>query len=160
VRRPQRRVRAVAARLGRNRRQNAAMQILRSNPVLAVHDLDQSSARYRDVLACEFDDVDPGNWRFCRAGDVTFMLGRCPEVPPASELGDHSYIAYLYVDDVDAFHRRAVVAGAEVLKAPRDEPWGMRELALRSPDGHRFTLVNGSNTAEPKPTRRIRVGVR
>jgi hypothetical protein len=28
-------------------------------------------------------------WRFI------FMLGRCPDVPPASELGDHSYVAYL-----------------------------------------------------------------
>jgi uncharacterized glyoxalase superfamily protein PhnB len=60
--------------------------------------------------------------------------------PPASELGDHSYIAYLSVDDVDAFHARAVAAGADVLQAPQDQPWGMRELALRSPDGHRFTL--------------------
>lgn len=116
------------------------MQILRSNPVLAVHDLDRSSAWYRDVLACELDDVDPGNWRFCRAGNVMFMLGRCPQVPPASELGDHSYVAYLDVDDVDAFYRRAIAAGAEVLKAPHDQPWGMRELALRSPDGHRFML--------------------
>jgi uncharacterized glyoxalase superfamily protein PhnB len=35
---------------------------------------------------------------------------------------------------------RAVAAGAEVLQAPTDEPWGMREIGLRSPDGHRFVL--------------------
>jgi uncharacterized glyoxalase superfamily protein PhnB len=68
------------------------------------------------------------------------MLGRCPDVPAASELGDHSYVAYLRVDDADAFHRRALAAGAEVLKAPTNEPWGMREFGLRSPDGHRFML--------------------
>ena len=123
-----------------SQRQTVAMQITRSHPVLAVHDVDRSGAWYHDVLRCELDDVEPGNWRFCRAGDVTFMLGRCPDVPAASELGDHSYVAYLNVDDVDDFHRQAVAAGAEVLKAPRDEPWGMRELALRSPDGHRFML--------------------
>jgi uncharacterized glyoxalase superfamily protein PhnB len=116
------------------------VRITNADPVLAVHDLDRSSAWYRNVLGCEIDDVAPGNWRFCRAGEVTFMLGRCPDVPSAGELGDHSYIAYLHVDDVDAFHQRAVTAGAEILKAPKDEPWGMRELALRSPDGHRFTL--------------------
>lgn len=116
------------------------MRLIGSDPVLAVHDLDVSAAWYREVLACEFDDVDPGNWRFCRAGGVTFMLGRCPDVPAAGELGDHSYVAYLRVDDVDAFYRRAVAAGAEVLKPPRDEPWGMREFGLRSPDGHRFML--------------------
>jgi uncharacterized glyoxalase superfamily protein PhnB len=128
------------------------MRIIRSNPVLAVHDLELSGAWYRDVLGCELDDVEPGNWRFCRAGNTTFMLGRCPDVPPAAEIGDHSYVAYLHVDDVDAFHHRAMAAGAEVMHPPRDEPWGMRELALRSPDGHRFMLgqtIDPLRPAEP-----------
>jgi uncharacterized glyoxalase superfamily protein PhnB len=116
------------------------VRITGSDPVLAVHDLDRSSAWYRNVLGCEIDDVAPGDWRFCRAGEVTFMLGRCPDLPSAGDLGDHSYIAYLHVDDVDAFHERAVAMGAEILQEPQDEPWGMRELALRSPDGHRFML--------------------
>jgi uncharacterized glyoxalase superfamily protein PhnB len=120
--------------------QNAAVYISGSDPVLAVHDLAVSGAWYRDVLGCELHEVDPGNWCFCRSGAVTVMLGRCPDVPPAGELGDHSYVAYLHVNDVDAFHRRAVRAGAEVLKAPHDEPWGKREMGLRSPDGHRFML--------------------
>jgi catechol 2,3-dioxygenase-like lactoylglutathione lyase family enzyme len=84
-------------------RQNDVMRIIRSSPVLAVHDLELSGAWYRDVLGCELEDFEPGNWRFCRAGDTTLMLGRCPDVPAASEIGDHSYVAYLRVDDVDAF---------------------------------------------------------
>ena len=116
------------------------MEALDARPVLAVHDLERSAAWYRDVLGCATRDPDPGNWTFCRTGSVEFMLGRCPDAVPASEIGDHSYVAYLRVDDVDGFHDRAVAAGAEILKAPVDEPWGMRELALRSPDGHRFML--------------------
>ncbi len=116
------------------------MPIVGSDPVLAVHDLERSTAWYRDVLGCQVDEVDPGNWTFCRAGAVTFMLGRCPDVPAASELGDHSYIAYLRVDDVAAYYRQAVAAGAEVRKDLREEPWGMREFGLRSPDGHRFMV--------------------
>jgi predicted enzyme related to lactoylglutathione lyase len=65
------------------------------------------------------------------------MLGRCPDVPNAGELGDHSYVAYLHVDDVDELYQRAVGVGADVLKADRG---GMREAGLRSPDGHRFML--------------------
>jgi hypothetical protein len=65
------------------------------------------------------------------------MLGRCPDVPAASELGDHSYVAYLRVDDVDAYYERAVAAGADVLKSVRDEDWGMARVrttfARRSP---------------------------
>ena len=62
---------------------------------------------------------------------------RCHEAETAWDVGDHSYVAYLRVDDVDAFHDRAVDAGAEILKPPTDEPWGMREFGVRSPDGHR-----------------------
>jgi uncharacterized glyoxalase superfamily protein PhnB len=42
---------------------------------------------------------------------------------------------------VDEFHARAVAEGAEVLKRPTDDPRGRREMALRSPDGHRFMLA-------------------
>ena len=66
------------------------------------------------------------------------MLGRCPEVFPASELGDHSYVAYLNVDSVDEFHERAVAEQADVLKPQTNRPWGMREMALRNPDGFRL----------------------
>jgi uncharacterized glyoxalase superfamily protein PhnB len=116
------------------------MQLTGSHPVLAVHDLERSADWFCRVLGCERSDPDPGNWVFCTAGAVEFMLGRCPDVPPASSIGDHSYVAYLTVDGVDAFHDRAVAVGAEVLKPPTDEPWGRREMALRSPDGHRFML--------------------
>ena len=116
------------------------MEVLNANPVLAVHDLERSAAWYRDVLGCETRDPDPGDWTFCRSGPIDFMLGRCPGAVPASELGDHSYIAYLRVDDVGAFYERAVILGAEIVKPPTDEPWGMREFGVRSPDGHRFML--------------------
>jgi uncharacterized glyoxalase superfamily protein PhnB len=116
------------------------MRLTGSNPVLAVHDLDVSAAWFCRVLGCERSDPDPGKWVFCTAGAVTFMLGHCPEVVPASALGDHSYVAYLEVDCVDEFYDRAVTQDAEVLKPPTDEPWGKREIALRTPDGFRFML--------------------
>jgi predicted enzyme related to lactoylglutathione lyase len=87
------------------------MRISSSNPVLAVHDLARSAEWFAQVLGCETSEPDPGNWVFCNAGSVTFMLGRCPDAMPASELGDHSYVAYLDVDAVDEFHARAVAAG-------------------------------------------------
>ncbi len=117
------------------------MEIKNSNPVLAVHDLARSAAWYRDVLGCEIREVDPGNWTFCAAGGIDVMLGRCPDATPASEIGDHSYVAYLRVDDVEAFHERATSAGADITKPLTDEPWGMREFGVRSVDGHRFMLA-------------------
>ncbi len=118
------------------------MLVERSNPVLAVHDLERSAEWYCRVLGCERSDPDPGNWVFCTVGAVTFMLGRCPDALPASSLGDHSYVAYLLVDSVDDFYARALAERADVLKPPTDEPWGRREMALRSPEGHRFMLAD------------------
>jgi catechol 2,3-dioxygenase-like lactoylglutathione lyase family enzyme len=69
------------------------VQLVGSNPVLAVHDLERSAAWFCSVLGCERSDPDPGNWVFCTSGAVTFMLGRCPDALPASALGDHSYVA-------------------------------------------------------------------
>jgi len=133
-----------SARAGAAPARAAAPRIAAASPVLAVRDLERSASWFVRVLGCERSDPDPGNWAFCRAGEVTFMLGRCPDAPPASEIGDHSYVAYVLVDDVDAVHARALAEGAEVLKPPTDEPWGCRELALRTPDGHRLTLAQPS----------------
>ncbi|MEM9066035.1 MAG: VOC family protein [Planctomycetota bacterium] len=123
------------------------MPIIRNHYVLAVHDLDRSREWYQCVLGCEADEVDPGNWVFMRTGDVSFMLGRCPEAVDPHDLGDHSYFAYLVVDDVDAYHEHAKAAGADIMKAPTDEAWGMREMALRTVDGHRMMIA--TNLSKP-----------
>ena len=120
------------------------MEIVAANPVLAVQDLQASAEWYRQVLACEATEVDPGNWVFCRSGSIQFMLGRCPDTPSAFEIGDHSYVAYLEVDDIQAYYAHAKDAGAEVSKELRREPWGRDEFGIRSPDGHRF-MVAGRN---------------
>ena len=50
----------------------------------------------------------------------------------------------LFVDDVDAVHAVCINAGLEVLRPPEDEPWGVREMLVRHPDGH--TLRVGSDS--------------
>ena len=49
----------------------------------------------------------------------------------------------IWVDDVDAVHAGCLQAGVEVLMAPQDEPWGVREMHLRHPDGHVFRISRG-----------------
>ncbi|MEO9324988.1 MerR family transcriptional regulator [Nocardioides sp. C4-1] len=44
------------------------------------------------------------------------------------------------VDDVDAHHRRAVAAGAEVDHEPVDQPYGVREYSLRDLEGHLWSF--------------------
>lgn len=116
-------------------------KILRHHYVLAVHELARTRDWYERVLGCTGEEVDQGNWLFLHLGDVTFMCGCCPDALAPSDLGDHSYFAYLVVDDVDALYARAAREHAEILQVPRDEPWGMREMAVRSVDGHRMMIA-------------------
>ncbi len=70
--------------------------------------------------------------------DCFIMAGECRDALSPRELGDHSYFAYMEVDDTDRLHEFVSVRGAEVTKELRSEPWGMREFGIRTVDGHRI----------------------
>jgi catechol 2,3-dioxygenase-like lactoylglutathione lyase family enzyme len=42
----------------------------------------------------------------------------------------------VWVDSVDALHDRCAGEGLDVVRPPQDEPWGVREMHVRHPDGH------------------------
>ncbi len=55
------------------------------------------------------------------------------------EYQDGSYLGSVY--DVDALHESLVQRGAAVLRAPETFPYGMREIEIADPDGHRLTFA-------------------
>lgn len=117
------------------------MRMIDASVVLAVRDLRVSTKFYADVLGMRLDFSDGASWSFLSRDGFKVMLGECPEVTPATDIGDHSYIAYVRVDNVDEIHAGIVErGGGELISAPRNEPWGMREAGLRTPDGHRITF--------------------
>lgn len=54
---------------------------------------------------------------------------------------------FLYVDDVDAWHRRAVAGGATVIDEPKDQPYGDRVSAVSDPFGNTWYLA--THIADP-----------
>lgn len=114
------------------------MSILHSRFVIAVPNLERSAAYYRDVLGFEIKEMGDPGWRMFVRDGCRIMAGECPDAMPAAQLGDHSYFAYLVVDDVDALHAKVSGAGAELIKRLATEPWGMREFGVRTVDGHRI----------------------
>jgi predicted enzyme related to lactoylglutathione lyase len=106
--------------------------------VIAVHDLDRSAGYYRDVLGFDVRMIGDPGWRVFVRDQCVIMAGQCPDALSPHELGDHSYFAYLEVDEVDAFHEAVTTKGGTVIKPLRDEPWGMREFGIRTVDGHRI----------------------
>src|SRR3954470_8830195 len=114
------------------------MPILRTTFVIAVPNLERSAAFYRDVLGFEVREIGDPGWRMYVREACRIMAGECTEAIPPAQLGDHSYFAYLTVDDIDESYEKAVAAGADLVKALATEPWGMREFGIRTVDGHRI----------------------
>jgi uncharacterized glyoxalase superfamily protein PhnB len=114
-------------------------RIVDSRSVLAVRDLKESTRYFLDVLGFrrDFGDGSDG-WSFLSRDNFKVRLGECADTKPASELGDHSYFVYLTVEGLDRLCQELSARGAEVISEPEDEPWGMREFSIRTPDGHRL----------------------
>ena len=120
-----------------------------SRAVLAVRDLDAATRHLATVLGFAIETVDDPGWRIARLGAFTVMLGGCPDAAPAAAIGDHSYVAYVEMRGVDGYHDAVVARGGDVCKPIRDEPWGMREFGVRTPEGHRMMF------AEPVASARL-----
>jgi catechol 2,3-dioxygenase-like lactoylglutathione lyase family enzyme len=109
--------------------------------VLAVQDLDKSATYFQDVLGFSIGWTEGQDWRLAERDGVRLMIGHCPEERPASQIGAHSWFGYIEVADVDAFHRELTARGADCT-LPHDQPYGMREIVVTTPDGHRIVFAS------------------
>ncbi len=105
--------------------------------VLAVHDLAISVDYYTRTLGMTIDFTAPG-WAFLSRNSFRLMLGECADALPAHDLGDHSYFAYVTVEDIDELFSEVKDNGATFTQTLANKPWGMREFGVRTPDGHRI----------------------
>lgn len=107
----------------------------------------------RDVQAA-------ADW-FCRTlgFELDFLHGT-PPVHGRVKLGDFSWGAPVYIHlshsdtsvqpcgatrlhvghDIDGLHAHVLASGATVLQPPTDRPWGLREMVIEAPGGHRLCL--------------------
>jgi catechol 2,3-dioxygenase-like lactoylglutathione lyase family enzyme len=113
--------------------------ILQNHYVLAVHDVRRSADFYARMLGFQIVAEPPG-WIFVEKDNCMIMLGECPDDLPASELGCHSYFAYLRVADADSDYDDLKAKGADLISEIEDKPWRMREFGLRTVDGHRIMI--------------------
>ena len=108
--------------------------------VLAVHDIDRSAAYFRDVLGFRIGWEGSPDWRLLERDNVRIMLGQCPADLPAAEIGSHRWFGYLELDDIEAFRAEIIERGANAT-APRDQPYGLREIVVTTIDGHRIVFA-------------------
>jgi catechol 2,3-dioxygenase-like lactoylglutathione lyase family enzyme len=114
--------------------------------VLAVPDLNASATYFRDVLGFRVQWEDAIDWRLVERDGVRVMLGHCPNDLRPADLGSHNWFGYLNVDNVDALHAEITRRGASC-SMPANAPYGMREIVVTTPDGHR--IVFGQESRAP-----------
>ena len=106
--------------------------VLASRILLRPRDRAVPTAFYRDVLGLAVHREFPG-------GTVFFAGGGYIEVAGSSADGPGAGVAlWLQVRDVAA---AAAELAAHVVREPRLEPWGLREMWIADPDGVRIGLV-------------------
>jgi uncharacterized glyoxalase superfamily protein PhnB len=116
---------------------NLEPEIVGTSFVLAVPNSELSARYWCDVLGFRLQMTPPG-WHFVVRECCRVMLGECPGALPPSELGDHSYFGYIEVNEIDRYYAQIKDRGAVVTSSPSDKPWGMREMSVKTPDGHRL----------------------
>lgn len=112
------------------------IRVSEQHHVLAVPDIRATARWWVDVMGMEIW-MEPEGWIFLRMDSFSLMIGECPDAISPQDLGDHQYFAYVVLEDVDAYHAEITARGLDV-GAPQDKPWGMREMPVQTPDGHRI----------------------
>ncbi|MFI1988650.1 VOC family protein [Actinoplanes sp. NPDC020271] len=105
--------------------------------IVSVGDLDRALRLYRDVLGLGVTARSGDLARLDVPGSSTeLMLHQRPPTP-----GPAGVAISFRVGDVDAVTAAAEKAGATVVDAPEDQPWGERQAVLTDPDGHVICLI-------------------
>jgi uncharacterized glyoxalase superfamily protein PhnB len=105
-------------------------------PTLAVGDVARAIGWYVDVLG--FDEAwrwgEPPAHAAITLDGHQIHLSRSEPSPGGSWL-------YFVVDHVDALYERLLTKGVDVVHAPEDQQWNMRELPIRDLVGNELTLA-------------------
>lgn len=125
------------------------MPITLSTTFVPVHDPEAALRFYRDGLGLEVrGDVSQGGYRWVTVGapgqavDIVLSQphgGRSPAEGDAllALVTQGSLQAAIFrAEDLDAAFEAVRAVGAEVVTPPADQPWGVRDCAVRDPSGN------------------------
>ena len=115
------------------------VHVLSSRVLLRPSDPERSRAFYGEALGLEiYREFGTGPER----GTVYFLGGGFLEVSGrAADPATDTLQLWLQVADAAAAHDELRAHGVEVLQPPVQEPWGLIEMWIADPDGHRIVLT-------------------
>ncbi len=109
-------------------------------PILNVSDMQQSLRYYRDVLgfSVAWEWGEPTGFACVKRGNVELFF--CHQGQ-----GVGSCWLSIFVADIDELHKEYLASGAIIRQPPTNFPWGVREMNIEDPDGHRLRIGSESN---------------
>lgn len=115
------------------------VNVLSSRVLLTPTDPGTSRAFYGDKLGLsvcrEFGEGPERGTVYFLGGGLLEVSGRADEPPaPGMKL-------WIQVPDAQQAHGELAAAGVEVLRPPKQEPWGLIEMWIADPDGVRICVV-------------------
>jgi catechol 2,3-dioxygenase-like lactoylglutathione lyase family enzyme len=119
-------------------------RVQRVTPLLVVADLQKSLDFYTQKLAFEDPAVhgDPPCFAMINRYGFDLMLSlKGPESTGRPNGPDGTWDVYMQVTDIKAEVEALQAAGVSVVKGPTDAFYGMREVEILDPDGHRICLA-------------------
>jgi catechol 2,3-dioxygenase-like lactoylglutathione lyase family enzyme len=130
-------------------------------PILNVSDIQQSFVWFEKLgWTKEWDWGSPPTFGGVCSGECSIFLcenaqggrGKSDLLVTAgadeADAADKGVWMSIWVDDVDEIHRHCLEQGLEITWPPTDEPWGVREMHVRHPDGHVFRISTGTEGTE------------
>ena len=125
------------------------MNLTIARSFIQVLDPDEALAFYRDVLGLEVrKDVGNAGFRWITVGaasqpDVEIVLTNYVNGGPDDGDVVATLVAkgamngvHFHSHDLDATFEKIRAAGAEIVSEPAEQPWGVRDGALRDPHGN------------------------
>ncbi|MFI0258344.1 glyoxalase superfamily protein [Streptomyces sp. NPDC017056] len=115
------------------------VHVLSSRVLVRPSDPERSREFYGSALGLEvYREFGTGPER----GTVFFLGGGFLEVSGRSQESPTATLQlWLQVADAAAAHKELAARGVEVLRPPVQEPWGLIEMWIADPDGHRIVLT-------------------
>lgn len=115
------------------------MQVTGFNLHYDVPDIDACVRFYHDLIGLpirlEYEHIDRRGVIFAVSETVELECIGPPAGKPPRRPSPEGLRIKFRVDDVDAEYERLTAAGIELIESLRDQDWGERSFALRSPDG-------------------------
>jgi uncharacterized glyoxalase superfamily protein PhnB len=114
-------------------------------PGLTVNDIQASLAWYRDVLGFRVGERWEMNGQLMgvemSAGETIFMIGQDDWKKGRDRVKGQGVRIYCETNqDIDKLAAQIRKNGGTLTQEPKDQTWGMRDMALADPDGYLITI--------------------